>query len=347
MLDNLLSRLGMAQTARRLGGAGATAEATWPYAFPISDGVALISDPRAFAHDEGAYDAQYANDADRPEVGRGAAALARDMGGDLDGPALEVGAGTGLLSVGLVAGGVYPSVVLTDPSPRFVEITRRKIARARLDGPAVRYAVLRAEDLGRLPAGALSLVVLRSVLHHVLDVERFVAEAARSLRPGGILTFQEPCAEGNVLMGALAPFVPMVLEQEGRPLSPRHQAQLQLFIDTMRFYARRDVDKAAAEDKHLFRPDELMQLGRRFGLEVEFLPNTVFEDCVHGVPPRRRPASFVTFFRDYLRYCMSFDTELVDAFAECFAPHCAMVEELSQTGDGPAMHGVFVCRRRR
>ena len=117
-------------------------------------------------------------------------------------------------------------------------------------------------------------------------------------------------------------------------------------MDTIRFYARRDVDKAAAEDKHLFRVDELMQLGGRCGLDVRFLPNTVFEECVDGIPPARRPGSFFTFFRDYLRYCMAFDPELVGLFSEQFERHCELVEGLSRTGDGPYLHGTFVCRKR-
>jgi ubiquinone/menaquinone biosynthesis C-methylase UbiE len=329
---------------RRIGEGAGTARLAWLEQFARRDGVTWLSEARAFSHDEGEYDAQYASEADRPEVGQGAVALMRALDADLGGPALEVACGTGLLSVGLAAAGAYPGLIVTDASPRFLELTRRKLARNGLEDRA-RYAVLRFEDLPRLPAETLSLVVLRSALHHVLDVERFVADTARLLRPGGVLAFQEPCAEGNVLMGALAHFVPMVMQAAGHAPTARQREQLRLFEDTIRFYARRDVDKAAAEDKHLFRPHELVEVGRGCGLEVRFLPNVVFEDCVGGLPPARRPGSFFGFFHDYLRYCMAFDAELVTLFSEHFARHCALVEELSRTGDGPAMHGVFACRK--
>ncbi len=326
---------------------------SWLDAAPRVDGFRCLSPPRRFAHAEAAYDAQYANVADRLDVGRGVVAIARALGADVGGPALEIGCGTGLLSVGLAEARAYPAVVLSDPSPAFLEITRGKVARAGLNDGGVHYLVLDGDDLQRIPEKALSLVVLRSALHHVLDWERFVADAGRALRPGGVLAFQEPCAEGNVLMGAMAQFFPLVVEHGAgalgrlrhRGLTPKQRERVQLFVDTMRFGARRDVDKSKAEDKHLFRVDEVVKAARRAGVELEFVPNTTFEECVGGIPPPRRPSSFFVFFRDYLKYCMSFDDELVALFEERFQPWCRLVDELSRTGDGPYMHGVFAGRR--
>lgn len=320
---------------------------------PRVEGFASLSPPRRFAHDEAKYDQQYMNEVDRPEVGRGVVAVARAFGCDCDAPALEIGCGTGLLSVGLAEARAYPAVVLSDPSPAFLAITQRKIARARLQDAGVHYAVLDADDLSRLPEASLSLVVLRSALHHVLDWERLIGDAAAVLRPGGVLAFQEPCADGYVVMSAMAQFFPLVIEREAgflrhlglRRLTRRHREQVRLFIDSVRFGARRDVDKAQAEDKHLFRVNEVVKAGKLVGLDFEFLPNTVFEDCVTGIPPPRRASSFFGFFRDYLKYCMSFDADLVARFERHFEPYCRVMEELSQTGDGPYMHGVFVGRR--
>jgi ubiquinone/menaquinone biosynthesis C-methylase UbiE len=307
---------------------------------------ACLSDERRYAHDEAKYDEQYLNEADREDVGRGAATIARVLGGDFSASALEIGCGTGLLSVGLVAARGYPSVLITDPSVPFLEITQKKVTRAGYGSPQVHFAVLLAEDLSRVPDSSLSLVVLRSALHHVLEWERFIAESARVLKPGGVLEFQEPCAEGYVLMGALAQLFPLVVEHhEPGALTSRHKEQVQLFVDTMRFGARRDVDKSAAEDKHEFRIDEVVKAGRTVGIEFEFLRNVVFEDCVKEIPPARRPTSFFVFFRDYLKYCMSFDAELIRLFERHFERYCEMPEALSRTGDGPSMHGVFAGRK--
>jgi hypothetical protein len=192
-------------------------------------------------------------------------------------------------------------------------------------------------------------------LHHVLEWERFIASAARALRPGGVLAFQEPCADGYVLMGAMAQFLPVVVDRRDgilarlrpRRLTQRQRDQLQLFVDTMRFGARRDVDKSQAEDKHEFRIEEVVSAGRLAGIEFEFLRNVVFEDCAEGIPRGPRPMSFFGFFRDYLKHCMSFDADLVELFERHFASWCEMLEELSQKGDGPPMHGVFAGRKVR
>lgn len=322
-------------------------ELSWLESLVHHGDFALISQPRAFAHDESKYDEQYGSEAPRPEVGRGVVGLMRATGADLSGPALEVGCGTGLVSVGLVEAAAYPGVLLTDPSEAFLAITRKKLERAGVDGGGARYGVLLAEEMALLPEEAFSLVVMRSALHHVLDVDRFIHEAARTLRPGGVLTFQEPCMEGYVLMGAMAQLVPLATEAAGAPLSKEHHEQVQLFVDAMRFYARRDVDKSQAEDKHLFRVDEIGRTGRLAGLEVSFLPNTVYEECVESVPPPSKPSSFYSFFHDYLKFCMSFPAELVDLFERHFRPYCQMVEDLSMVGNGPYMHGVFICQKKR
>ena len=64
---------------------------------------------------------------------------------------------------------------------------------AGVDENGLCYALLMAEDVDRLPAESLSLIVMRSTLHHVLDVDRFIRHAARALRTGGVLSFEEPC----------------------------------------------------------------------------------------------------------------------------------------------------------
>ena len=332
-------------SAKSIPNAPPATELAWLEGLPRRGDVALISEPRPFAHDESQYDAQYGSEAPRPEVGRGVVALMRAWKADFERPALEVGCGTGLVSVGLAEAQAYPVIVLTDPSEAFLGITRRKLERALVDGSRVRYAVLLAEEMARLPAESFSLIVIRSALHHVLDVDRFIHEAARALEHGGVLTFQEPCMEGYVLMGAMAQFIPLVVARDGVVLSEKHRQQIQLFIDAMRFYARRDVDKSQAEDKHIFRVDEIARTGREAGLAVDFLANTVYEECAAGLPATPKPCSFSDFFRDYLKYCMSFDAELVAVFEKHFRPFCELVEGLAMAGNGPYMHGVFVCRK--
>jgi SAM-dependent methyltransferase len=331
----------------------ATAIPDWLARLPREDGFYCISAARRFAHDEEGYDAQYANEANL-SVGRGVIAAALGTSGsgtseeaDLSGPALEIGCGTGLVSLGLAAHSPYPLTILTDPSPAFLRITRRKMEAAGVSAERAAFAVLMGEELDRLPAAELSLIVLRSTLHHVLHVEKLIADAARALRPGGVLTFQEPCMEGYVLMGAMVQFLPVLAERAGAPLSEEQSAAVVKFVETMKFYARRDVDKSAGEDKHLFRVDELMRTGESCGLSVEFLANATYDALAVAKPGAEIARdTFAPFFRGYARYCMSWDEGLMKRFDELLMPFTKFVEEASSGGSGPYLHGVFVCRKR-
>jgi SAM-dependent methyltransferase len=325
---------------------GAANLPSWLAALPAEGGCIHISDPRPYAHSEADYDAGYDSDPDNMRVGRGVIGLVRSRGGDMDGPALEIGCGSGLVSLGLAQAGAYPLTIISDLSPSFLGITRRKVRLHGLDESGLAYAVLRAEDMGRIPAAALSLIVMRSALHHVLDVDGFLAAAARALRPGGILAFQEPCLDGYVLMGAMIQFLPGLARVEGVGLTPAQEEKVRMFSRAMAYYARRDVDKSRAEDKHLFRPDEVMRAGARVGLDVEFIANKPFE--AFEEPGANVPLdSFTPFFRGYAKFCMGWDEPLLDLFDRFILPHCPYVEETARGGSGPYMHGVFIACRRR
>jgi len=106
--------------------------------------------PRAMtlATDEAKYDEQYNN---QPNLTVGRGVLAAVQGADTSAPALEVGCGTGLVSLGLAAHSPYPLTILTDPSPAFLRITQRKMEAAGISTERTAFAVLMGEELDRLP----------------------------------------------------------------------------------------------------------------------------------------------------------------------------------------------------
>jgi ubiquinone/menaquinone biosynthesis C-methylase UbiE len=105
---------------------------------------------------------------------------------------LDVGCGEGWLVRRLAGHGAR--VIGIDPLETALELARREDAGA----PAERYVAAAAE---RLPFAdeRFDVVVFFNSLHHVpLDaLDTALAEAARVLRPGGVVYVQEPLARGS------------------------------------------------------------------------------------------------------------------------------------------------------
>ena len=93
--------------------------------------------------------------------------------------ALEVGAGTGLLSFAL--SGDLGRILATDPSSGMVDVLEEKIRESGVSN----VRALRADDSLAGVEGPFDLVVSQMALHHVPDVDAFLARARTLLRAGG------------------------------------------------------------------------------------------------------------------------------------------------------------------
>lgn len=114
----------------------------------------------------------------------------------------------------------------------------------------------------------------------------------------------------------------------------------------MQFYCRRDIDKSLAEDKHLFRPDELMVSGRALGLELSHYPNRRLTHSPE-TSDAARIGYFGRFFPDYVRYCMDWDAALSDKVARAMSNYFAFFEPLeSSENTTPRCFGIFVFTKR-
>ena len=96
---------------------------------------------------------------------------------------LEVGCGTGILTVDLVPTGA--KIIAVDISPELVEASR-----VRIKADNVEFRVANAFDLD-FESDAFDHIVGSSVLHH-LEVEGALSEFRRVLKPGGTLRLSEP-----------------------------------------------------------------------------------------------------------------------------------------------------------
>lgn len=101
------------------------------------------------------------------------------QGSSLAGRVLEIGGGGGAMAQAIIEAAPHVSLTTTDTDPAMVRAARRLLA-----GSAVE--TLEA-DATRLPFADESFDTVLSflMLHHVIDWEQALAEAARVLRPGG------------------------------------------------------------------------------------------------------------------------------------------------------------------
>jgi tRNA (cmo5U34)-methyltransferase len=107
------------------------------------------------------------------------------------GRVLELGCGTGNLSLRLAAR--YPGAAITvvDASPEMVELTRARIAEAHPDVAARgRFIVARFEELEIAPE-SVDLVTSAISLHHVIDKGALFRAVRRMLAPGGTFRFAD------------------------------------------------------------------------------------------------------------------------------------------------------------
>jgi SAM-dependent methyltransferase len=290
--------------------------------------------------------------------------MLKAVSADTSGPALEIGCGSGIFSKALVQGGAFAECLITDASLQFVRMTRRAVeqaAGAEVPSKPVRvwYGLLPGEGLERFPDRSFSLVAARYVLHHILDWESFIGRTARLLRPGGVLTFEEPCREGFLLQAVLLHFLPTLMDAwanrsipsrlkrylPGRAAAAAERRavaeKVQRFVDTIGWSARRDVDKSGSEDKHLFRIPEVIRAGRRHGLEVEFFPNAGYDSLGTASPEVRLDDML---FHN-LRTNFGFDERFVELVKQHLGPHLHLVRQLSAAGGTPYTKGVFACKR--
>ncbi|XVX21955.1 class I SAM-dependent methyltransferase [Actinomycetota bacterium] len=125
--------------------------------------------------------------------------LLEPVGGPGTGPrVVDVGAGTGKLTDGLLQEGCQ--VVAVDPDPRMLEVLSARV-------PGVETRVGRGEDLP-LEDHSVDMVTFGQAWHWV-DVEAASAEVARVLRPGGTLglvwNLRDPSTEWVRELEALMP----------------------------------------------------------------------------------------------------------------------------------------------
>jgi ubiquinone/menaquinone biosynthesis C-methylase UbiE len=107
---------------------------------------------------------------------------------------LELGCGTGNLSVALAARFPDAAITFVDAAPEMIEVTRRRIDRlAPRVAARATFVTARFEDLELLHAarGDVDLAVSCISLHHVVDKQALYRGLAGAIAPGGALRFAD------------------------------------------------------------------------------------------------------------------------------------------------------------
>lgn len=144
------------------------------------------------------------------------------LAGGAGGRAVDLGAGTGLLTFPLAARGLQVSAV--EPAARMLAVAAER--RAGGEPPvAGRVGLVHAtaEDTG-LPGGAFDLALLADAVQWV-DPERAGREAARLVRPGGAIAVVEAVFAATPFMGAVAALLARA-NPRARPRPPGRARQL-------------------------------------------------------------------------------------------------------------------------
>jgi tRNA (cmo5U34)-methyltransferase len=104
---------------------------------------------------------------------------------------LELGSGTGNLSLRLVESFPRAELTFVDGSAEMISVVRSRVEESALQSTSrITYVESRFEDLD-FPAGSFDLVVSSISLHHVDDKGRLYARVRSFLKPGGRFCFAD------------------------------------------------------------------------------------------------------------------------------------------------------------
>lgn len=314
--------------------------------FPLRDGVREISPPQSFEGGEEAYDdtAGGGNKADLMASGQGAWRLAEHYARRPLQHWLEIGAGGGACTLGLVAAAPARTKIITDTSPAFLGMIRRKLAALGVSDEGCVYATLAGEHLDRLAPKSVDAIFVASAVHHVGDWRGFLAAAAGVLAPGGVLVIQEPFREGFLLMN-MALEIALSAGWAGE-LSDDDVARMKRCRDGTYFLSDTSIEKVG-EDKHTFLIDEIAAAADAAGFARHaFHRNAHFENFGHQEELRlNTPCTFAGYLLAFLGIHHGVSEAGLGVLRRRLEPVLAPLERLFLQGDGPALLACVVCVR--
>ncbi len=218
-------------------------------------------DPHQYDADHGINDTRSL--ADYRQIRR----LLGDRWPDSLGSMVEIGAGTGAFSRAVLASNAVDDIVLSDVSVDMLRLCKAHLERLGVASRVpVTLATYSTNERCFRDASFDSCAGIQ-VLHHIPDVEAFLEDLFRFLKPGGIAFFTEPALHFHqALATAVAEIVAMQMARD--PAASRDRQLLHNWVGEQRRGTLHQgaLDYLATlEDKHMFVAEEFAAMARRIG----------------------------------------------------------------------------------
>lgn len=187
---------------------------------------------------------------------------------------LEIGAGTGLFTSGLLGGSQVARATITDVSASMLGVCRERLGRAVPGSLQRTQFVLWDGRAGCLADERFDFVAGFSVLHHVLDYPGLLRELGRVLQNDGRAVFLEPNLAFHVALNELTAQVLACLPSDA-PVDVNERASLAAWMSENHINAKyRGNDRVLAdrEDKHMFDRSGLEEACAPAGLTLDMIP---------------------------------------------------------------------------
>ncbi len=190
------------------------------------------------------------------------------------GTLLEIGAGTGGFTKGLLANIKINKAIITDISAKMLSTCRKRVLGNGHLADDVIFATYSTEE-NLIPLNSVDCIIGSFVLHHVLDYKEFIRKSYCMLRKGGVFIFAEPCYKFHDALVLSMSDILETLIGEGDN-SEADLIRLGNWIHELHFNLKYVGDRdvlSEREDKHLFIRSEVEQTAFDAGFDlVEIIP---------------------------------------------------------------------------
>lgn len=253
------------------------------------------------------------------------------------GRVLEIGSGTGNLTIALARHGQFSEIHCSDISLRFMRRLEEKIGKE--TGNSLHRYLFDA-NFFPFKTGSFDYVVGHSILHHLLHFERTLEDAHRVLKDGGIAVFGEPMMETYALVYLVADQIirvdGMLPESKLSPITKTVLTRIATWGELKtRNLNHRDEATAAMEDKFVPSAAYLRETAKKIGFSdfhlIQYAPvsdlGAVIEKELHRILSGTNAIAEETyFFRPLMQSFSSSYQKSMDRFTSQAFAFCALVK---------------------